>query len=70
MNIESDSLDATLSAAAQASLDARVAAIEAEEAAALAAAAAEDESILRFTLSDLDRRMNIKQIIILQKFLK
>ena len=54
MNIESETLDATLAAGAQASLDARVAAIAAEEAAALAAAAAEDERYFDALLDDLD----------------
>ena len=54
MNIESETLDATLASAAQASLDARVAAIAAEEAAALAAAAAEDERYFDALLDDLD----------------
>ena len=54
MNIESETLDATLAAAAQASLDARGEAIAAEEAAAAAAAAAEDERYFDALLDDLD----------------
>ena len=54
MNIESETLDATLAAAAQASLDARVAAIAAEEAAAAAAAAAADEAYFDALLDSLD----------------
>ena len=54
MNIESETLDATLASAAQAALDARVAAIAAEEAAAAAAAAAEDEAYFDELLNSLD----------------
>ena len=54
MNIESETLDATLASAAQASLDARVAAIAAEEAAAAAAAAAADEAYFDALLDSLD----------------
>lgn len=54
MNIESETLDATLASAAQAALDARVAAIAAEEAAAAAAAAAEDEAYFDALLDSLD----------------
>ena len=54
MNIESETLDATLASAAQAALDARVAAIAAEEAAALAAAAAADEAYFDELLNSLD----------------
>lgn len=52
-NIESDSLDTTLSAAAQSAFDARKAAIEAEEAAALAAAAADEDAYFDSLLSEL-----------------
>ena len=54
MNIESETLDATLASAAQAALDARVAAIAAEEAAAAAAAAAADEAYFDELLNSLD----------------
>ena len=53
MNIESETLDATLAAGAQASLDARVAAIAAEAAAAAAAAAAEDDEYFDSLLAEL-----------------
>jgi len=53
VNIESETLDATLAAGAQAALDARVAAIEAEAAAAAAAAAAEDEEYFDSLLAEL-----------------
>lgn len=52
-NIESDSLDATLGAAAQSSFDARKAAIEAEAAEAAAAAQADEESYFDSLLSEL-----------------
>jgi len=53
MNIETDTLDATLASAAQAALDARVAAIAAEEVAAAAAEAAEDEAYFDALLESL-----------------
>jgi len=53
-NIASDSLDATLSAAAQSAFDTRKAAIEAAEAAALAAALAEEEAYFDSLLEELE----------------
>ena len=53
-NITSDSLDTTLSAAAQSSYDTRKAAIEAAEAAAVAAALAEEEAYFDSLLEELE----------------
>jgi len=52
-SIQSDSLDSTLSAAAQSSFDARKAAIEAEEASALAAAQADEDAYFDTLLAEL-----------------
>ena len=53
-NITSDSLDTTLSAAAQSSYDTRKAAMEAAEAAAVAAALAEEEAYFDSLLEELE----------------